>query len=72
MTRRNTLGPERTRTRGKRGSIRETKAYTSKASAYARSKEQAAYLAELDRSLVKVEQSIRDKSWPIEPHERVY
>jgi hypothetical protein len=31
-----------------------------------------AFLAELDRSLAKVEQSIRDKSWPIEPHERVY
>ena len=30
------------------------------------------FLAELDRSLAKVEQSIRDKSWPIEPHERVY
>jgi len=28
--------------------------------------------AELDRSLAKVEQSIRDKNWPIEPHERVY
>ena len=31
-----------------------------------------AFLAELDRSLGKVQQSIRDKSWPIEPHERVY
>jgi hypothetical protein len=31
-----------------------------------------AYLAELDRSLAKLEQSIRDKSWPIEAHERVY
>ncbi|TLZ89513.1 MAG: hypothetical protein E6K04_08180 [Methanobacteriota archaeon] len=30
------------------------------------------FLAELDRSLAKVEQSIREKSWPIEPHERVY
>ena len=31
-----------------------------------------ALLAELDRSLAKVQQSIQDKSWPIEPHERVY
>jgi hypothetical protein len=31
-----------------------------------------AILAELDRSLSKVHQSIRDKSWPIEPQERVY
>src|SRR5207247_10957357 len=30
------------------------------------------FLAELDLSLAKVEQSIREKSWPIEPHERVY
>ncbi len=30
------------------------------------------YLEDLDRSLAKVEQSIRDKEWPIEPHERVY
>jgi len=30
------------------------------------------FIAELDRSLAKVEQSIREKSWPIEPHERVY
>jgi magnesium-transporting ATPase (P-type) len=29
-------------------------------------------LSELDRSLARVEQSIRDKRWPIEPHERVY
>jgi hypothetical protein len=31
-----------------------------------------AFLEELDRSLAKVQQSIRDKEWPIEPHERVY
>lgn len=31
-----------------------------------------AHLEELDRSLAKVERSIRDKRWPIEPHERVY
>ncbi len=30
------------------------------------------FLAEIDRSLARVEQSIRDKRWPIEPHERVY
>jgi len=30
------------------------------------------FLSELDRSLARVEQSIRDKRWPIEPHERVY
>ncbi len=30
------------------------------------------YLEDLDRSLAKLEQSIRDKEWPIEPHERVY
>jgi len=30
------------------------------------------YLEDLDRSLAKVEQSIRDKEWPIEPQERVY
>ena len=30
------------------------------------------YLEDLDRSLAKVEQSIRDKRWTIEPHERVY
>jgi hypothetical protein len=29
-------------------------------------------LADLDRSLAKVEQSIRDKRWSIEPQERVY
>jgi len=29
-------------------------------------------LDDLDRSLSKVDQSIRDKRWPIEPHERVY
>jgi len=29
-------------------------------------------LEDLDRSLSKVEQSIRDKRWPIEPQERVY
>lgn len=29
-------------------------------------------LKDLDRSLAKVEQSIRDKRWPIEPPERVY
>jgi hypothetical protein len=31
-----------------------------------------AFLAELDHSLAKVQQSIQDKSWPIEPQERVY
>jgi hypothetical protein len=29
-------------------------------------------LADLDRSLAKVQQSIRDKRWSIEPQERVY
>lgn len=29
-------------------------------------------LEELDRSLAKIEQTIRDKRWPIEPQERVY
>jgi hypothetical protein len=29
-------------------------------------------LGELDRSLSKVQQSIREKTWPIEAHERVY
>jgi len=31
-----------------------------------------AFLAELDRSLAKVERSIQDKRWSIEPEERVY
>jgi hypothetical protein len=34
--------------------------------------ETRAFLEDLDRSLAKVERSIRDKRWPIEPHERVY
>jgi len=36
------------------------------------SRTKEAFLADLDRSLAKVHQSIRDKSWPIEPQERVY
>src|SRR2546428_7128180 len=30
------------------------------------------FISELDRSLARVEQSIRDKRWPIEHHDRVY
>jgi hypothetical protein len=30
------------------------------------------FLADLDRSLAKVQQSIQDKRWTIEPEERVY
>lgn len=30
------------------------------------------YLQDLDRSLAKVKQTIREKRWPIEPHERTY
>jgi hypothetical protein len=31
-----------------------------------------AFLADLDRSLAKIQQSIQDKRWTIEPEERVY
>ncbi len=34
--------------------------------------EKCRYLEDLDRSLAKVEQTIRNKRWPIEPHERTY